>query len=249
MRDSGPTSVACTFQFVRAAIRDREPIGVAAGMLLRAHQYAKQSGSNPWHFAVELEEFHQVGVSRSELRWLIVNGFALHAKEISVPNAPGRTFKCLAKHDLPTAVCFVLSDDAIANLSKWSIGASKRSPLNKGELPSAQFTPDGQLFHIANLSESSLPRWDPRQQKLFLDGVLVKKFRSRAPNQEIILAAFQEEAWCRRIDDPLPPVPEQDSRRRLSDTIKYLNRNQTNELIRFHGDGTGKGVYWELQLE
>ena len=39
---------------------------------------------------------------------------------------------------------------------------------------------------------------------------------------------------------------EQDPKRRLSDTTKCLNRKQTNELIRFRGDGTGEGVTWEL---
>ena len=47
-------------------------------------------------------------------------------------------------------------------------------------------------------------------------------------------------------DDPLPPHAEQDSNsRRLSDTIKCLNRKQMNELIHFRGDGTGEGVIWE----
>jgi hypothetical protein len=63
---------------------------------------------------------------------------------------------------------------------------------------------------------------------------------------EAILAAFQEEKWTARIDDPLPPVPEQDSKRRLSDTITCLNRNQKHQLIRFHGDGTGEGIIWEF---
>lgn len=45
-------------------------------------------------------------------------------------------------------------------------------------------------------------------------------------NQEMLLAAFQEEDRPCRIDDPLPPQPDQDARRRLSDTIKCLNRKQ-----------------------
>ena len=60
-----------------------------------------------------------------------------------------------------------------------------------------------------------------------------------------ILAAFEEEGWPSRIDDPLPPQPEQDSKRRLSDTIKCLNRKQASPLIHFRGDGTGEGVVWD----
>ena len=57
---------------------------------------------------------------------------------------------------------------------------------------------------------------------------------------------FEEEEWPPRIDHPLPQMPEQDPRRRLHDTIKCLNRNQKHPLIRFHSDGTGEGVVWEL---
>ncbi len=65
-----------------------------------------------------------------------------------------------------------------------------------------------------------------------------------AANQEAILAAFQEEGWCPRIDDPLAPKLNQDSKRRLHDTINSLNRNQKHALIRFLGDGKGEGVRW-----
>jgi hypothetical protein len=67
-----------------------------------------------------------------------------------------------------------------------------------------------------------------------------------AANQERVLAAFEEEGWPVHIDDPLPPSPDQDSKRRLHDTINSLNRNQKCPLIRFVGDGTGQGVRWEF---
>ena len=61
----------------------------------------------------------------------------------------------------------------------------------------------------------------------------------------MILSCFQESGWPVRIDDPLPPQAEQDSKRRLSDTIKCLNRKQVAPLMHFRGDGTGEGVIWE----
>jgi hypothetical protein len=73
----------------------------------------------------------------------------------------------------------------------------------------------------------------------------VKQFKVPAPNQEIILAAFEEENWTARIDDPLVPHPAIDSKRRLHDTINSLNRNQKNPLLRFLGDGNGEGICWE----
>ena len=88
--------------------------------------------------------------------------------------------------------------------------------------------------------------WDAEGRELRIGGRLVKRFKWPATNQETVLAAFEEEGWRRRIDDPLPPVPDQLSTRRLSETIKQLNRHQKNALIRFRGDGTGEGVTWEL---
>jgi hypothetical protein len=62
----------------------------------------------------------------------------------------------------------------------------------------------------------------------------------------MILDAFEELGWPRHIDDPLPPHREQDPKRRLHNTIDSLNRGQVNRfLIRFRGNGTGRGVGWE----
>ena len=93
--------------------------------------------------------------------------------------------------------------------------------------------------------EPSVPTWDAERRELHISGMTVKRFKWTAANQEPILAAFEEEGWPRRIDDPLPPHPDQDSKRRLSDTIKCLNRKQINQLVHFRGDGTGEGVTWE----
>jgi hypothetical protein len=93
------------------------------------------------------------------------------------------------------------------------------------------------------------PRWDAERRELWFNRQLVKRFKWPADNQEKVLAAFEEEGWPGRIDDPLSPQPEQDPKRRLHDTIKRLNRDQTNALMHFRGDGTGEGVIWELARE
>ena len=97
--------------------------------------------------------------------------------------------------------------------------------------------------------QSPTPHWDAEARELRIGGRLVKRFKWKAANQETLLAAFEEEGWRRRIDDPLPPVPGLLSTTRLSDAIKRLNGHQKNALIRFCGDGTGEGVTWELVEE
>ena len=89
-----------------------------------------------------------------------------------------------------------------------------------------------------------LPVWDGRS--LWLGRKLVKRFGQPATSQTLILAAFQEQGWASRIDDPLPGGDNVDPRERLKEAVRGLNRFQKNRLIRFFRDGTGKGVMWEL---
>jgi hypothetical protein len=78
-------------------------------------------------------------------------------------------------------------------------------------------------------------------------GTLIKRFRQPAENQEQVLNAFQEEDWPDRIDDPLPPKPNMELKRRLRDTVAALNKHHETEcLIKFEPDGTGEGVLWKL---
>jgi len=77
-------------------------------------------------------------------------------------------------------------------------------------------------------------------------GEVVKEFRVPAQNQELVLLSFEEMNWPVLLLDPLPPKPNIDSKQRLHDTINRLNRCQTRPLIRFEGDGTGKGIRWRV---
>ena len=91
------------------------------------------------------------------------------------------------------------------------------------------------------------PHWDRFQHELRLGRVIVKRFRRPAPNQELILAAFEEQDWPERIDDPLPVSLEVDPRQRLHETIKSLNQCVASAALQFGGDGTGLGVRWRLR--
>ncbi len=89
------------------------------------------------------------------------------------------------------------------------------------------------------------PRWDAVRRELWFRGQLVKRFRVPAANQTIILDAFEVDGWPPRIDDPLPGVTGIVAKRRLHDTIKALNHKQKDGCLRFRGDGTGEGIFWE----
>ncbi len=92
--------------------------------------------------------------------------------------------------------------------------------------------------------DGAVPVWNSAIGELSLSGVLVKKYRHPAKNQRLILNAFQEEGWPRKVDDPLPGVHDADPKRRLSDTVRSLNDNRKNDALHFECDGTGEGVIW-----
>jgi hypothetical protein len=88
------------------------------------------------------------------------------------------------------------------------------------------------------------PRWDADTRTLYYGGRVVKRLKHLAPNQEPILAAFEEEGWRRRIDDPIPGRPGADRHQRLRDALRALNEKQDYPVLRFEGDGTGTGIIW-----
>jgi hypothetical protein len=98
----------------------------------------------------------------------------------------------------------------------------------------------------ARRRKADRPQYRAATRELWLGDRLVKRYRVRAENQELMLKAFEEEGWPQRIDDPLPPHPDIDSHERLKAAIKRLNKAQKSALIHFSGDGTGRGILWSL---
>ena len=90
------------------------------------------------------------------------------------------------------------------------------------------------------------PRYVLPRRILLVGQIVVKHFKVPAGNQELILQSFQEQRWCEMLDDPLPPTPGVDAKRRLHDCINRLNRNQKQRLLHFFGDGTGCRIGWNL---
>jgi hypothetical protein len=90
------------------------------------------------------------------------------------------------------------------------------------------------------------PRWDQDRRELWFGGCLCKRYRQPAKNQETILAAFEEDGWPARIDDPLPGTAEGDPGQRLADAVRALNENKG--CIDFEKDGTSAGVLWKIRV-
>ncbi len=237
----------------------------ALAHLHRARQYAQDTTSDAWDFAVEIGILAGLELSATDFRWLVRKGYVTHARDITLPGDPGRTFRPEGDLDFSRRTCFVLTEAGLcfarSVLQHDGAPPDQPAPVRQnragGELPSGHGEPlevggreAAQSLRQDRLSSGHdsalIPCWDGQLRELRCGGRLVRRFRMRSPNQETVLSAFQEEGWPHRIDDPLPPRPGQSSKRRLHDTIKSLNRHQENRLLCFVGDGTGQGIRWKL---
>jgi hypothetical protein len=221
--------------------------------LLKASNYAADIGCNAWEFAVTIGELRRDGVRENELRWLICRGFIEHAEEVTT-RGNERAFDRHASLRLGEQSAFVITSAGVDFSREFLVGSMRCEVCNESEVNSLAAAPTTTKLqavesacHATNGSER--PKWDRDRRELRLGIKLIKVFKLPSPMQEAILIAFEEERWPPRIDDPLPGSPNLLPKRRLHDTIKSLNRNQKNRLVRFMGDGTGEGVRWELVSE
>lgn len=215
--------------------------------LLQSQLYAEDVGADCWEFALDLAELKAVGLTSSDLRWLVLKGYAQHACETTLPGDSQRSFRPSKSFTLSKRTCFVITDAGIEAARQW-IAADEIARLQTDRLPTVSKAPV--VVPVPEPSRSRMaPHWDSDLQELRVNGLIVKRFKVPAPNQEMILAAFEEEHWPARIDDPLPPHPDQDPKRRLHDTIVSLNRNHKSRMIRFMGDGSGQGVRWSVATD
>jgi hypothetical protein len=201
-------------------------------MLQRAYEVAGTENAHIWDYAIEARALRAAGVTDTDLRWLISKGYVEHKVETTNTAALQRSFLVVNSLAFFPRTCFVLTEAGLQVALTTAV-------------PSSPFDGSGSNG-VRPVSPVLVPHWDAELRTLSLNGQIVKAFRREAPNQEMILNAFQESSWTRRIDDPLPPEREIDSRVRLHDAIKSLNRNHITPLLRFRGDGSGKGVCWEV---
>jgi hypothetical protein len=226
-------------------VPDRLRSGLAT--LLTAYDYAQDSHTDAWQFAVELADLMAIGTTLTDIRWLVRRGFAELARETTIPGDATRTFRALAPICIMTDAGVVLTSLGAESIRSLLSTASTTYPAPENR---AKGNPDAaEDRQPAGQSPPPVtavtPVWDATHRELRFCGQVVKRYRVPARNQAAILDAFQEDGWPEFIDDPIPPDHGQDPKHRLSVTIKSLNRNQLVPLIRFHGNGNGLQVYWE----
>ncbi len=208
----------------------------ALRVLYDAFSYARTLDRSIWDFAEEIASLRQCGLTNADLRWLVLSGLLEHGQEIRDTAEEHRTFGHESGLRFSKNSCFILTGAGASY-----IGEFLSSPARDGTVQQDQ----PESTDASDATRLLTPTWDRDLQELRLGKELIKRFKVPAPNQEMILAVFQEENWPTYIDDPLPPHPKIDPKRRLHDAINSLNRNQRKKLIKFRGNGSGKGLRWE----
>ena len=156
-----------------------------------------------------------------------------------VKNYGGLLYRlCEAAEDFPevaSRVKLIEENEAIPDCTAWEV---EDAPQVVSDI----------VRHILELPppDAEKPVWDAERRELRYRGKLIKRFKSRKTNQELVLACFQEEGWPSRIIDPIPPKSGKSIKRRLAETRDGLNENHaTTGLIYFRGDGSTEHVVWE----
>jgi hypothetical protein len=228
-----------------------ETLRAGLALLWRAYLCAQDTGVNVWEFALRTGRLYDAGMTSSDLRWMVAKGFVEHGEETSGYDEPQRSFRRINGYFFNNHTCLILTPSGAA-LAEHVFRETARSPQATLAAPVAV----AETAVLANAPQAAYetntaatfalkPHWDTTRRELSFAGLIVKRFRVPARNQETILSVFEEEEWAEHIHDPLPVTHEIDAPTRLHDAINRLNRCQINPLLRFHGDGKGTGVFWD----
>lgn len=225
---TSPFSNSSVSSSAHLTVRQRK----ALCLVREAAEAAGKEGLDVWQFAVEIDRLHALDLSNTDLRYLLCWGYLEHAQERTITGSHQRLFHPLRTLALPRQTCFVLTAKGLELTSEPSVEKDVGVIALAGDSTALP------------CSLPQVPRWDGQLRRLLWQSCLIREFHRHAPNQELVLTALEEEGWPAYIDDPLPHAPGVDPKLRLHDTIKSLNRNHLQRILRFGGDGSGLGIRW-----
>jgi hypothetical protein len=211
---------------------ERQQAVTALGLLRQAWDRAGALHVNVWPCAVPVRDLWAAGVDNVVLCGLQLLRCIDHRWERSEHRRGERPFERLGPGKISGRSCFVLTRQ----------GRSFIDDMIAGE-PTGL---DGRLLGQEMGGTQPRPNYVREDRVLLWQGRLVKQFpRQPAQNQVLVLTAWEEQQFRSPLLDPLPRSDGVDPRKRFHDTIKALNHNQVNPLLRFRGNGTVEGAIWE----
>jgi hypothetical protein len=219
----------------RANSDERRQLCAIYGNLFAAGPRAEGESNPVASEPVPILKLRDEEVEDSTLLWLLYQGHFEHLKPVGRTAKRTKGFKVIASLRFDDESAFALTDAGRKFVETFSRGK---------DIDRRAFKQTSKAFPFGRL----VPRYDTKN-RVFSWGVhIIKRFRQPSDCQELLLKAAEELGWpATWMDDPLPPLDQLDSRIRLLNTIKNLNRNQRASLLHFIGDGTGTRFGYELR--
>ena len=209
--------------------------------LARAFGYAEDLDSPRWDFAVEIERLLALGMTTSDLRWLIKRGYLSHAREITAPQDADRRFEP-SEQNLAFAKnsCFVITEAGLAILAQSgrgepcgrrnAYGGWRRScrylaqtglVTRAGPVADSQIDLPSRALAARQPRQTLIPSWN-RNSRTFSPGLATSSSNTSEYPRQIRKPSwmrFRKRIWPASIDDPLPPLMDQQPKLRLRETI------------------------------
>ncbi len=88
----------------------RDEARAALALLSKPWTCARELKLDPWDFALWLLQLQKLGVSESDLQWLILNGYVDQADDVTTHRDPARCFLRRANVTFSERTCFVLTE-------------------------------------------------------------------------------------------------------------------------------------------
>ena len=77
--------------------------------LAESCDYAHDVRADRWQYAVEIDSLRKLGLTTGDLEWLVGNGYAEHAREVTKPDDRTRKFRGGRKLVFTERTCFVVT--------------------------------------------------------------------------------------------------------------------------------------------
>ena len=199
--------------------------------LLESHDSGDRFQCDPWQFALQLREFEIQNISATTLRGLVQMGLVAHGVEKTRTRSARRALVPVSHLHFTEKSSFLLADRGLALARSLCFRNDSSNRPTPAAAPHALCLPS---FVVC----------DKGCRELRFAGKVAKRFNAYAERQETILHVFQERGWVPWIADPLAYSSGQNPKIRLREAIARLNRHQLHRLLRFQGDGTGRGIRW-----
>ena len=196
---------------------DRARLRAGLWHLERAIRYAERAHCDLGRFAVRFEELMRLGLDELDVRFLVEADCVRQLERTAGESGEVRSLQPATTGVPLEASAYVITAGGQRFLREIDVEREREDGEAQQKQQSAP-TPR------VRRSEQPWPSWDRSRRCLFVGGLLVKRFRQRAPNQELVLDAFTEEGWPVSIDDPLPFSRELNPAHRLASTAARLSR-------------------------